>query len=72
MSATTTRLVVSTRLRAMSCELFEIGILRPYGLMLLRSWNAKQIGVALGWLSLENARGAHIFVRPYGAHGELG
>ena len=69
MSATTTRLVVIRQLYPMSCEHFEIGIPRPYGLMLLRSrWSAKQIGAALGWLSLENARGAHIFVRPYGAH----
>jgi hypothetical protein len=53
----------------MSCELFEIGILRPDGLMLLRSpWSAKQVDAALAWLRRENARGAHIFVRPHGAH----
>ena len=53
----------------MSCELFEIGILRPDGLMLLRSpWSAKQVDAALPWLRRENARGAHIFVRPHGAH----
>jgi len=53
----------------MSSELFEIGILRPDGLMLLRSrWSAKQIDTALGWLKRENARGAHVFIRPNGAH----
>jgi hypothetical protein len=53
----------------MSCELFEIGILRPDGLMLLRSrWSAIQIDAAIGWLRRENALGAHIFVRPHGAH----
>ena len=37
--------------------------------MLLRSgWSAAQIDAALGWLRRENARGAHIFVRPHGAH----
>jgi hypothetical protein len=53
----------------MSCEQFEIGVLRPDGLMLLRSpWSAKQVDAALAWLRRENARGAHIFVRPHGAH----
>lgn len=69
MSASTTRSVVSKQLRAMSSELFEIGILRPDGLMLLRSRrSAKQIDTALGWLRRENARGAHVFIRPNGAH----
>jgi len=54
----------------MGCELFEIGILRPDGLMLLRNgWSTKRIDVALRWLRRENALGAHIFVRPHGAHG---
>jgi len=53
----------------MGCELFEIGILGPDALMLLRSrWSANQIDAAIGWLRRENARGAHIFVRPHGAH----
>ena len=53
----------------MSCALFEIGILDQDALMLLRSgWSAAQIEAALGWLSRENARGAHIFVRPHSAH----
>lgn len=69
MSASTTRSVVRKQLCAMGCELFEIGILQQDGLMLLRScWSAKQIDAALGWLRRENVRGAHIFVRPHGAH----
>jgi hypothetical protein len=53
----------------MSCELFQIGIFRRDRLMLLRSrWSDKQIDAAIGWLRRENARGAHIFVRPHGAH----
>jgi len=69
MTASTTQSVVRKQLCAMGCELFEIGILRPDGLMLLRSrWSAAQIDAALGWLRRENARGAYIFVRPHGAH----
>jgi hypothetical protein len=53
----------------MGCELFEIGILRPDALMLLRSrWSANQIDAAIGWLRRGNVCGAHIFVRPHGAH----
>lgn len=53
----------------MGCELFEIGILRQNGHMVLRNrWNPAQIEATVGWLRRENARGAHIFVRPHGAH----
>ena len=53
----------------MDCQLFEIGVLRMDGRMLLRSgWSANQIDAALAWLRRENARGAQIFVRPHGAH----
>lgn len=69
MSASVTRSVVRKQLFAMGCELFEIGILRPDGLMLLRTrWSAKEIDAALGWLRRENARGAHVFIRPHGTH----
>ena len=37
--------------------------------MLLREgWNAEQIDAAVSWFRRENAHGAHIFVRPHGAH----
>jgi len=50
-------------------SVFDIGVLRPSGWMLLREkWNAEDIDAALTWLRRENARGAHIFVRPHGAH----
>jgi hypothetical protein len=69
MSASPTSSLVHKQLAAMGCELFEIGILRQSGPMLLRSdWSPAHIEAALGWLRRENARGAHIFVRPYGAH----
>ena len=69
MSASTTQSVVRKQLSAMGCELFEIGVLHQNALMLLRSgWSAEQIEASLGWLRRENARGAHIFVRPHGPH----
>ena len=69
MSASTTQSVVRKQLCAMGCELFEIGVLRMDGRMLLRSgWSADQIDAALAWLRRENARGAQIFVRPHGTH----
>ena len=53
----------------MGCERFDIGIFSRDGCMLLREgWKAQQVDAALNWLRRENARGAHIFVRPHGAH----
>ena len=53
----------------MGCALFEIGVFRMDGRMLLRNgWNVDQIDTALAWLRRENARGAQIFVRPHGTH----
>jgi RepB DNA-primase from phage plasmid len=53
----------------MACDYFEVGILRPDGRMLLReAWTATRIEQAIPWLRRENARGAHIFIRPHGTH----
>ena len=53
----------------MACDYFDIGILRPDGRMLLReAWTVSQIEEAIQRLRRENAHGAHIFVRPHGAH----
>src|SRR5579859_3147677 len=61
--------VVRKQLCAMGCELFEIGVLRMDGRMLVRSgWSSDQIDAALPWLRRENARGAQIFVRPQSTH----
>lgn len=69
MSASTTQSVVRKQLYAMGSELFEIGVLRIDGRMLLQSgWSADRIDAAISWLRRENARGSHIFVRPHGAH----
>ena len=69
MSSVITRSQVRRQLAAMACDYFDIGILRPDGRMLLReAWTVRQIEEAIQRLRRENARGAHIFVRPHGAH----
>ncbi len=62
--------LVRLQLRAMGCERFDIGIKRDAGEMILREGQgAMEISAAIKWLRHENAKGAHIYVRPAGAHG---
>src|SRR5271163_427955 len=69
MSSDITRSQVRRQLAAMACDHFDVGILRTDGRMLLReAWTARQIEQAIPRLRHENARGAHIFVRPHGVH----
>jgi hypothetical protein len=69
MSESITRSVIRKQLRAMGREPFDIGILHPDGRMFLcQRWRAKHIDSVLNWLRRENARGAHIYVRPSGSH----
>ncbi len=69
MSSVITRSQVRRQLAAMACDYLDIGILRPDGPMLLReAWTVGQIEETIQRLRRENARGAHIFVRPHGAH----
>ena len=69
MSSVITRSQVTRQLAAMACDYFDIGILRPDGRMLLcEAYTFRQIEQAIQPLRRENARGAHIFVRPHGAH----
>jgi hypothetical protein len=57
------------QLRAMGCERFELGIRRDTGEMILREGQtAIDIEQAVKWLRHENAKGAHIYVRPAGRH----
>ncbi len=70
MGSVVTRSQVRRQLAAMASDYLDIGILRPDGRMLLReAWTVRQIEEAIQRLRRENARGAHIFVRPYGVHG---
>jgi hypothetical protein len=69
MSSVITRSQVRRQLAAMACDYLDIGILRPDGRMFLReAWTVRQIEGAVQRLRRENARGAHIFVRPHGTH----
>jgi hypothetical protein len=69
MSSDITRSQVRRQLAAMASDFFDVGILRPDGRMLLReAWTVRQIEAAIQPLRAENAHGAHIFVRPHGAH----
>ncbi len=69
MSAAATEAIVREQIKAMGCDAFDIGVLRQSGRMLVREhWGEQQILAAVPWLKHENARGAHIFVRPDGEH----
>ncbi len=69
MSSVVTRSQVRRQLAAMASDYLDIGILRPNGRMLVReAWTVRQIEEAIQRLRRENARGAHIFVRPHGVH----
>jgi hypothetical protein len=68
-SAVIVERLVRVQLRAMSCERFELGIRRDAGEMILREGrDAIEIEEAIKWLRHENAKGAHIYVRPAGLH----
>ncbi len=68
-SAVIVERLVRVQLRAMGCERFELGIRRDAGEMILREGQgAIEIEEAIKWLRHENAKGAHIYVRPAGLH----
>jgi hypothetical protein len=67
-SASISASIMGRQLSAMACSHFEIGVLRPDAVMLPRiGVTPAQVYEALHWLRRENARGAHIFIRPQGA-----
>jgi hypothetical protein len=68
-SAVIVERLVRVQLRAMGCERFDLGIRRDGGEMILREGQgAVEIEEAIKWLRHENAKGAHIYVRPAGFH----
>src|SRR6266851_2898914 len=68
-SAVIVEQLVRVQLRAMGCERFELGIRRDAGEMILREGQgAIEIEGAIKWLRHENAKGAHIYIRPAGVH----
>ena len=69
MSASITETTVHKQLCAMRCERYDLGVLDHDGRMFLREGrSAAQVNATITWLRRENARGAHIFIRPHGAH----
>ncbi len=69
MSASITETEIRQQLAAMGCTRVDLGALSQNGRMMLAAdCSAKVIPTALRWLRRENARGAHIFIRPSGIH----
>ncbi len=69
-SAVIVERLVRAQLRAMSCERFDLGIRRDAGEMILREGQgALEVEATIKWLRHENAKGAHIYIRPGGLHG---
>jgi hypothetical protein len=69
MSAPTTEEEVRKQLVAMCSARVDLGALSQARWMTLATnWSAKAMPSALRWLQHENARGAHIFIRPAGLH----
>ena len=68
-SAVIVQRLVRLQLRAMGCERFDLGIKRDAREMSLREGQGSiEIAEAIKWLRHENAKGAHIYVRPAGLH----
>jgi DNA primase RepB-like protein len=68
-SAVIVERLVRVQLRAMGSERFDLGIRRDAGEMILREGQgAFEIEATIKWLRHENAKGAHIYVRPAGIH----
>lgn len=68
-----TTAAVGQHIRAMGCELFEVGVFRPEtptsnASMLLRAWSGETLLHCIAWLRAENDSGRHIYVRPKGEH----
>jgi hypothetical protein len=62
---TRTERAVSSQVRAMACQAYDIGIRnRVTGVMLNRSWNTQSLLVAVAWLKRMNAIGHDVYLRP--------
>jgi RepB DNA-primase from phage plasmid len=68
-SWTITARVAMDHLEALGCSLFDVGVRRLDGKMLLREgWSSRQVLKSLLWLRRENFHSGHIYVRPFGVH----
>jgi DNA primase RepB-like protein len=69
MVASITQREVRQQLAAMACDRFDLGALGQNGRMMLsQDCGLTLIPSAIKWLRQQNARGAHIFIRPHSAH----
>ena len=67
--AVTVARLVRAQLRAMGCTHFDLGVRRDGGEMVLREGqDAFEVAGAVKWLRHENAKGAHVYIRPAGIH----
>ncbi len=67
--AVTVERLVRSQLRAMGCARFDLGVRRDGGEMVLREGQgAFAVAEAVKWLRHENAKGAHVYIRPAGVH----
>ncbi len=67
--AVTVERLVRAQLRAMGCAHFDLGVRRAGGEMVLREGqDAFAVAEAVKWLRHENAKGAHVYIRPAGLH----
>ena len=67
--AVTVARLVRSQLRAMGCARFDLGVRRDGGEMVLREGqDGFAVAEAVKWLRHENAKGAHVYIRPAGVH----
>ncbi|MDQ2843373.1 MAG: RepB family DNA primase [Acidobacteriota bacterium] len=64
---------VERQIRAMGCEMFELGLFKPEvrergPIMIPRTWDADTLVRSVPWLRGENREGRNIFCRPKGEH----
>src|SRR5216684_8162215 len=68
-SAVIVERLVRAQLRAMGGGRFDLGVRRDGGEMVLREGqDAFAVAEAVKWLRHENAKGAHVYIRPAGVH----
>ena len=64
---------VDRQIRAMGCEMFELGLFDPEirdrgPIMIPRTWDSDTLVRSVPWLRRENREGRNIFCRPQGEH----
>ncbi len=65
---------VSRQIRAMSSQIFEVGLFKPEAeaskecVMIPRTWDAEHVLSSIAWMRLQNFNGRNIYIRPAGEH----